>query len=725
LSDFPSKNGITPSNAVFSIMSYIYLYIDRDRVINQFNREATTVSLRKLETKINRVSIFNYNVQMRSQLEDPIESYFLWFDGHRFEMFAFSLPVIVLGLYLGAIGVDISTSQKRREFGILKSRGASNNQIFFSLIMEAIILGLIAAAGGFFFGIIVSKFIIALSSGGSLSGISILQTEISPDSVILTMTIAVVLMLFASLKPALRVSKTPLTETLHHYSKVHSEESYRPRLDIFIVIFSIFAYIGIVFIVPIMFDIEVSPILYILLIIFLLVAIYIWFPLSPFLMTFSLTRLLTRGTNKTYRFFSYSLKRFTGELWYIIERNITRNPRRVSNVSIIIALTVSFAVLITTMTTTTMHGDEIRINSEIGGDLSVDTFSTNISIENDLDELEGVEDVTAVSWFSANMEHPLWTGEIAVFNVSTYDPFLKMKSYYFLEGDAKKAFELLETGDHAIIGESFAKDNFLEIGDIFRLTVRGRMPTGSNYNINREEQKDFIVAGVVRTLPGLHHNSDEPPGTWGYDIFCDESALEFYREAIRSWRYLINVEEGIESEIVEVSIIENISASMPNLGEIRNREEELKNLQDDFFENPIVFSMIMNIVFMIIIITVGLGLIMSISSSERRNEIATIMARGAGKKQTTTLLLGEAISIMLVGVTIGTMIGLMTGYTFNQMLLSLNFGFDIVPGRPFFVTPLTFIVIGLCVLSLFIAAILTAIRASKIKLHQELRVRGG
>ncbi len=724
LYNFPEEEEDSFYEDSYPIRTEILLYIDRDEVINPLNREDSTLSLRRLEADINRVSVLNYNVQMLSQMDDAIEEYFAWFEGHRTEMFAYSLPVIVLGLYLGIIGIGISTSQKRREFGILKSRGASENQILLSLIIEAVILGILAGIGGLLFGIIVSKVIIATSpsSGTSLDSLNILQTRISPDSIVLTMIIAMVLMLFASLKPARRISKASLTETLHHYSKPYSEEKYRPNLDIFVVMFSILAYIAIVFISPIIYYIQISGLLFVILILFLIISIYIWFPLSPFLMTFSLTRLLTRGTNKLYRFFSYSLKRFAGEMWYVIEKNIVRNPKRVSNVCIIIALTVSFTVIITTMAATTMFGEEIRIKSEIGGDLSVNSYYTNSSIEHDLNALEGVDDVIAVSWYEAEISTPYWFGNLAVFDASRYDSFLNMESYYFVEGEADEALNLLETGEYAIIGDEVARDNFLEKGDIFRISVRGY---GFGPIVNGVS-KDFIVAAVVKTLPGLQYSDVlDSSSLWGNEIFCDESAIEGLENIERDWRYLIDVKKGYNSEDVEASILENFSASIYQLGEIRNLEEELDEHRSDFYRNPIVFSMTMNIVFMIIIITVGLGLIMSISTSERKNEIATIMARGASKKQITTLLLGEAISIMLVGIMIGTIVGLVTGYAFNQMLLSLAFTSDIVPGRPFILPPLTFIVIGLCVLSLLIAALLTAIKASKIKLHQELRIRGG
>lgn len=724
LNDFPPDAEFDHDSISFAFATEILLFIDRDKIINPFNQEASILSLRRLDTKINRISIFNYNVRMDSRLDVSIKNYFEWFEGHRVEMFAYSLPVIGLGLYLGIIGIDISTAQKRRELGILKSRGANNNQILLLLIVEAIFLGFIAGIMGLFLGIFVSKLFVASSStsNGILNAFNIFQTEVTVDSIILTLFLAISLMMIASLKPARKISKAPLIETLHHYSKPLSGKEYSNRFDIFVVIFSILAYLAIVFISPIIYEIEVTAMVFIFLFLLLIISIYIWFPISPFLMTFSLTRLLTRGTNKLYRFFSLALRRFTGELWYIIERNIVRNPRRVSNVCIIIALTVGFSVLITTMSATTMHGEEIRIQSEIGGDLALKVYSTNVNIEEDLKVIEGVEHVVTVSWLKAEITNPSWIGNIAIFNASSYNNMIDVGGYYFIEGAADEAFTLIATGDYAIIGDELARDNFLGKGDIFQVTLR----RPGYYPITTEETKNFIVAGVVRTLPGLQSSDSlDYSGSWGNDIFCDTNAFQISEQHDRDWRYLVNIESAYNQETVEISIWDYLSSSTYSFGEIRNLDRELEELDNSFYDNPLIFSMSIDIVFMVIIITIGLGLIMSISTSERKNEIATIMARGASRRQITALLLGEAISIMLVGVLIGTIVGLLTAYTFNQMLVILEFSASVIPGRPFVISTLTFFVIGLCILSLLIAALLTVLKASKIKLHQELRIRGG
>src|SRR2546427_4636309 len=66
--------------------------------------------------------------------------------------------------------------------------------------------------------------------------------------------------------------------------------------------------------------------------------------------------------------------------------------------------------------------------------------------------------------------------------------------------------------------------------------------------------------------------------------------------------------------------------------------------------------------FMVVILTAGLGVILYAATLERDVELAAIRARGASGWQTAGLLIGEATSIMLIGLIVGTGIGILAAY---------------------------------------------------------------
>src|SRR5438309_10539325 len=75
------------------------------------------------------------------------------------------MPIIFLGLYVGAIGVDLAHSERRRHLSILKARGANSRQILELLILESLITGSLAARVGLIAGFGISRVLVGSASG--------------------------------------------------------------------------------------------------------------------------------------------------------------------------------------------------------------------------------------------------------------------------------------------------------------------------------------------------------------------------------------------------------------------------------------------------------------------------------------------------------------------------------------------------------------------------------
>jgi putative ABC transport system permease protein len=180
-----------------------------------------------------------------------------------------------------------------------------------------------------------------------------------------------------------------------------------------------------------------------------------------------------------------------------------------------------------------------------------------------------------------------------------------------------------------------------------------------------------------------------------------------------------------DSEAIENQIILDHSTKIMG---IQNLQTELDDISNNPSSRSVLYLMLVNIGFMIVIIMVGLGLIMFISVGERRNEFATIMARGAEGKQMVVLILGEALAITLVGFVIGIFSGIFTAYTFNKMLTTNTlFGMssDSLSGRPLVIPWYGILIVALALFALIFTSALAAFKVKRIKLHSALRIRGG
>ncbi len=314
------------------------------------------------------------------------------------------------------------------------------------------------------------------------------------------------------------------------------------------------------------------------------------------------------------------------------------------------------------------------------------------------------------------------TRKILLFNATEYRQGVEIPDYFFVEGSPTNALNSLNKGNYVIIGEGIAQIYSIDLGSIIRIEYLN-LADGGLRTLNNN---DFIVAGIVRALPGLEIPDESDYHDWGDQIYMDFKSLGWDLSNVYSgWHFLVDVEKGQDSSDVENAIWEELS---PSIMEIENLDSTIKNIRNDMPSKSVLYIMLVNIGFMIIIITVGLGLIMFISISERKNEFATIMARGAEAKQMSILIFGEAFSITMVGLVVGVFAGLFTAYTFNKMLSTNTlFGVsgDTLSGRPLIVPWYGVIVIILAVLALIVTSILAAYKVKRIKLHQALRIRGG
>lgn len=725
--EFEEEVPIIPG--IYTIVNEFYILIERDSVIDPIIKDLTSHALDGLLTKINTWTFSEYGFLFENHLEDELEDYYNWLETYRLEMLAYSLPVIAVGFYLGLIGIDLAMGQKRRVLGILRSRGANQKQIFGSLILEAIILGIIAGGIGLLFGVLVSRLFLGIIPGTRNVAVDLDLTSLNITwiSVFITMLIATLLMVGASIKPAKRVSRETIVESTRRHSESPEEKQYRPGLDIFLVSFAVFAFIVVSEINIRYLDREELGLAFTILVSTIYFISIIWLPFSPLVLMFSLTRLLTRGTDRVYRFFSRIVKSFSGDLWNVIHKNIMRNPKRVSMVSILVSLALGFGIFLTTMIGTTLHGYELETKVEIGSDLNVESQDANLSFEHDLESIDGVEGAVPVTLLNGDFlaGDDFLQAKIVLFNATEYIRHVEVDDFFFIEGSSKKALSALEKGNSVIIGENIAQQYSLDTGSMIRLDFASSEQSATPGGGVQLKNNDLRVAGIVRALPGLEIELYDY-GEYGSQIYMGFTSFNMTTlKDYVGWRFLVDVEDGVDSEIVEEAIEDELG---PHVSEIKNMEKALDKVRNDMPSNSILYLMLVNIGFLILIITVGLGLILYITISERKNEFAIIMARGAEAKQITLLIMGEALSITMIGVLVGTFSGLFSAYTFNKIMATNTlFGMssDTISGRPLVVPWYGILVILLGTCALIITSIIAAYKARRIKLHQTLRVRGG
>jgi len=712
-----------------SQLSYL-IWIDRDAVINLANIRGTLNNLEFMQHRLNAMGYtYGYNVDV-SPLYYQLESVNPVLEGMKLLFIALSLPVIALGTYLSVVGVDLGVSMRKREVGILKSRGASNRQVFFSLIFESLVLGTSAAVLGLVLGVLVSRFLldVALSftSGGTTGETSMTDIKIGLSTIELAVLFGVGLMFLSSYRPFKRVSKTDIAEALHHYSPMVMQVDYKPRTDIILLSVSVLSVASVLMGADWIGRQGWSWITQLILGAVVIFGVLI-FPVMPFLLSLSVIRLLTRGSRRLYAKFTWLVKGWTKELHYLVEKNIVRNPRRASNLCVIISLALAFGLFISVTMESSMAYEKERVKFRVGSDVMLDAYprgymsgdstsQVNLTNLSKLGSISGVEHV-AVFERTYLVLDTYGYGEgfdTALLDPSAYAETVRPSDFYFVHSDSDMLGHLEQNGT-VILTKDFADSNYLIVGD--SLPVRFEVTTYSNgMSTTTTWRFSVSVVGFVKALPGLTSSS----------IFIGIHSLDFIPEQnLTQQVFSVGAFIDISGDADAKAVANSATSMFGEAGLTANAyimEDEIAALERDPAFGALADFLYLEYAMSIVIMSVGVGLIIFVAVTDREQELACIMARGSSGSQMRKILMGESLTLMAIGLVVGAIIGLLTSYLFNT--LTTTDSFEVVPRRMVF-TYVTWVVVVVSIASLLLASLLATARAGRIKLAEVLRVRGG
>lgn len=710
-------------------LSYL-IWIDRDEVINLANIRGTLNNLEFIQHRLNAMGYtYGYYVDV-SPLSYELENVNPVLEGMKLLFIALSLPVIALGTYLSLVGVDLGVSMRKREVGILKSRGASNRQVFFSLIFESFVLGTSAAVLGLVLGVLVSRFLLdvtlSFTSGGTTGQTSMTDIKIGLSTIELAVLFGVGLMFLSSYRPFKRVSKTDIAEALHHYSPMVMQVDYKPRTDIILLSVSVLSVASVLMGADWIGRQGWSWITQLILGAVVIFGMLI-FPVMPFLLSLSVIRLLTRGSRRLYAKFTWLVKGWTKELHYLVEKNIVRNPRRASNLCVIISLALAFGLFISVTMESSMAYEKERVKFRVGSDVMLDAYprgynpggstsQVNLTNLSKLGSISGVEHVAVFERTYLILDTYGYGSYIdtALLDPSAYAETVRPSDFYFVHSDSDMLGRLEQNGT-VILTKDFADSNFLIVGD--SVPARFEVTTYINGTSTTTTWRfSVLVVGIVKALPGLTSSS----------IFIDIHSLDFTpEENLTQQLFSAGAFIDISGDADAKAVANSATSIFGEAGLSANAytmEDEIAALGRDPAFGALADFLYLEYAMSIVIMSVGVGLIIFVAVTDREQELACIMARGSSGSQMRKILMGESLTLMAIGLIVGALIGLLTSYLFNT--LTTTESFEVVPRRMVF-TYVTWVVVVVSIASLLLASLLATARAGRVKLAEVLRVRGG
>ncbi|MFZ0965863.1 MAG: FtsX-like permease family protein, partial [Candidatus Bathyarchaeia archaeon] len=451
----------------------ILAYIDRDALVNPWDIQGSLEAVEAVTAQANQ-AVAKYGMNANNNLEQILMSYQFTSMAMRFSFFIVALPVFFVAWYVGTTVSDVSYNLRRREIGLLLTKGFSTGQLFRMFLTESIMIGIIGGLIGVGLGFLLSPFF-ATAVGGELGAAPVLSQEVIVIAIIFSLAIT----LLSTFRPSRRASKLPPVDALREYMYVEEVKPYRQRWPW--IAFSLGTYKIVMFLFGInlfqMFMGHPMPFgnifLVILLGIWIFIDYYILTYIGPLLFFWGFTKIFILGSLKFQELVTRAA-RFLGDLGTLATKNVQRNPARTASVAFLIALIIGYSFQ-TVGTLASEQDYTIRkVKADVGADITVQLTSTAnaSSTTSKIEELSGV--------LSASLEYSLsgtLPGQYYSMQIRAVDPEKWLSTAYyetewFSGNDVATAFQQMKMNNRTIILErNIAKSLEKKVGDDVTLTI--------------------------------------------------------------------------------------------------------------------------------------------------------------------------------------------------------------------------------------------------------------
>ena len=689
------------------------IQVNRDRFLDPYDLAASQRNLARLDRQVNEVlAPFQGQVTI-DNVANAINNFATIITIQRIIYLALSTPVLLLGVYLGAIGVDLGHAERRRELAVLKTRGATPRQLVGLLLVEAALGGAIAAIVGLVAGVGLSRLLLTFVSPFSTPTAPRYEVVVLTPSTIITVTIlSVIFMAITSIRSARRTARVAIVETLRYYAPGETRIQYRPWVDILLIALAVTTY-GMVLYT------QANPRDFFT---FLIGALFfIILPFTPIFLIVGTTRLLTRSTGRVYEWTARVCKPFAKNLYYVISRNLRRNPRRSANVAVIIALGIAFGIFILVTFSSQLAYQERQARASVGADVSIDSPPLDSGFAANLTTLPEVAGVTRV--LNVPVSPPYYYANVYALDPATFFAVTNPEPWYFRGIGPEAARQVLATPGQVLVTETYLQNAFVAIGD--RLRFETSIYNGTNYT--GTAIVNTTIGGTVRGLPGTTYYGFGMPSaiygsaeTFGPLLSPQPSPPGPPLPGYGGQRFLVALRSGADWRTAKADIIA-LGASG-----VLVAAEQIEQLRS----NPVFrafFGFIeLEMAFMVVILTAGLGVILYAATLERDVELAAIRARGASGWQTAGLLIGEAASIMLIGLIVGAGIGSLAAFLSTSFISAGpgTAGESLVPVL-FIFPPEALVLLVLAPAAMLLTSFAVTFRIARMDIGRVLKLRGG
>ena len=581
-------------------------------------------------------------------------------------LLVFAFIALLVGAFIIFNTFSILVAQRGKELALMRAIGATRRQVLVSVLVEAILIGLVAALIGLGAGIALAIGVQELLTAIGLD-LPTAGTSITRGAVITALITGVVVTLGSALVPAWRATRVPPLAALRDVA--HEGTS---RSLVRIGIGAVLLVLAVVTALPAFGDDPDSGAIQSvgLAAICLLLGLLVLGPVivRPLALGIGAFLPLVRGT--------------TGSL---ARQNAARSPKRTAATAAALMIGVALIVFINVFTTSARASIDAEVTRGLRAEFIVQSsgfgLGTPLSFAEEVAQLDGVDTVSSIQGWFVQVERA--DGSTTDTFIAAIDPETHPR---VVEASMAEG-ELTDLVPGTILYDRrVARDQGIEIGDEVQLTfVSG-------------EQASFTVSAI-----------GDDPQLLGTRVITQEDWAT-YTTTPTDQQVFIRAADGADLEAVRAQI-DQVAEDYPAIS-VQDQDEFLGSIAD-------TLNIILNIVYgllalSVIIALIGIANTLSLSIHERTRELGLLRAVGMTRSQVRSAVRWEALIISLIGTALGLLIGLVTSYVLVESLKS--------EGLTQFELPVTaLVIVGVVFAALGVmASLLPARRAAKLNVLEAI-----
>ena len=624
--------------------------LDRPSLVNPWDIQGSNEAVKLIYEEINANGA-QYLYLPRNFLGEILDAITQNSNQMKTSTMVVSLPVFFTAWYLGTTIAEVVFGLRKREIGLLLTRGLNHRQVLNMLIFEGLIVSLLAGLVGVICGSLVLPLVIP-----GVSPIKVLST-INPVTLVSIFIFSTALALFSLIKPAQRAVEVNIVDALREHD-TEEEDNFSILEPLIALVLGSYRFI----MIYLGYTVDMFKPTSTNLIVSLLYSTwwgtdYLLSFIAPILFFWGFTKLFVRYMPWYQKLLTWVAELFVGDAAKFSALSSSRNLKKTVATTFMVALIVGYSVSVIGNVATSEDFMKSAVYTSVGADAAVWLFEGQDadSVLDKVAQVPGVEHASLEVLFTPDTS----LGAVPVRGI---DPLSWRDTAYMPKGfvDDLSVFDVMNSTDNGALIERGA-------ADALGLSV-------DNYMLIQTAARTYQVkiVGFFGKETGENWVPSNPI-MYVNNVFMQQIKERY----IDQRRVIVDLAPGVDYDTVKAALGEvDLDVQRVDIAPV-NLEFALDNL---LLSGPKQIQ-VLGTYFAGLVASVGIVLIISTMIRSRNKELTIMSIRGYSPKQMAITLLTENLGMDLFAIALGLFVGTFTLYGIVNLLnntLAFIFSYRVV-----------------------------------------------